>query len=49
MKTLPYLGLEEVALYSDAVCVYVKYNLKRNKIDVKLKVIETMLLDKNKL
>lgn len=31
MKILLYLGLEEVALYSDTVCVYVKYNLKENE------------------
>lgn len=35
MKILCYLGLEDVALYSDTVCVCVKY-LKENKTYVKL-------------
>lgn len=36
MKILLYLRLEDVALYSDTVCIHVKYDLKKNRTDVNL-------------
>lgn len=36
MKILLHLEMEDVALYSDTVCIYIKHHLKENKIDVKL-------------
>lgn len=34
MKILLHLELEDVALYSDTVCIYTKYHLKENKCEI---------------